>query len=211
VHHDLRVGAARVERIQMAVDLTLAERVRRRRAQGAVVDDRLLYIGLHKPHKNLARALEAFAASRLARSGGSFHLVGAAEHEIGDLRRLAASVPAAVVHEQCTDDELVEHYAMAGAVIQPSFEEGFGLTVVEALIGRVPVCCSTGGALEEAAAGCAELFDPRSVPSITAAIDRTVTADDWAERFDRFRTARPLLSPGEFAAQIVAAMDVARR
>jgi glycosyltransferase involved in cell wall biosynthesis len=113
------------------------------------------------------------------------------------------------VHPRCSDDELIDHYASATALIQPSFDEGFGLTVVEALAGHVPVCCSAGGALEEAAAGCAELFDPNSVASIAGAIDRAAGAGDWPARFARFADAHPLPSPKEFAAQIVAALEAA--
>jgi hypothetical protein len=53
------------------------------------------------------------------------------------------------------------------------------------------------------------LFDPQSVPSITAAIDRTAMAD-WPSSVSIASHRRPSISPAEFAAQIVAAMDAAR-
>jgi glycosyltransferase involved in cell wall biosynthesis len=209
VRRDLRLPSSRVHRIDLTVDLGLAERVRHRRQEAAPSADRLLYVGLDEPHKNLDRSVAAFAASELGRQGGSFHLLGAADDTLDDLIHRVAGSARVVVHPRCTDDELVDHYASASALIQPSFDEGFGLTVVEALAGHVPVCCSAGGALEEAAAGAAELFDPHSVASMAAAIDRTVGAGDWPARFARFLEARPLPSPREFAAQIVAALDAA--
>jgi glycosyltransferase involved in cell wall biosynthesis len=209
VRRDLRTPASRVHRIDLTVDLGLAERVRRRRQDTAPAVDRLLYVGLDEPHKNLDRAVAAFAASGLGRGGGSFHLLGAADDTLDDLTRRVAGATRVVVHPRCTDDELVEHYASATVLIQPSLDEGFGLTVVEALAGHLPVCCSAGGALEEAAAGAAELFDPLSVASMAGAIDRAANAADWPARFERFVEARPLPSPREFAAQIVAALDAA--
>jgi glycosyltransferase involved in cell wall biosynthesis len=209
LRHDLRLPAAKVRRIDLTVDLDLAERVRRKRQAVPPAPGRLLYVGLDEPHKNLDRAIAAFAGSALGRRGGSFHLLGAAENTLADLSRRVGSTSGVVVHPRCSDDDLVDHYASATALIQPSLDEGFGLTVVEALAGHVPVCCSAGGALEEAATGCAELFDPRSVTSIAAAIDRAAEADGWPERFERFAAARPLPSPKEFATQIVAAFEAA--
>jgi glycosyltransferase involved in cell wall biosynthesis len=211
LRHDLRLPPDHIRRIDLTVDLDLAARVRLRRAAAAPAGDRLLYVGLDEPHKTLDRALDAFAASALARRGATFHLVGAADDTLDDLRRRARRIPSVVVHSRCSDEELVDHYAAASALIQPSLDEGFGLTVVEALAGHVPVCCSAGGALEEAAAGCAELFDAGSVTSMTAAIDRAATASDWPERFSRFAASRPLFGPRDFAAQVVAALEAASR
>jgi glycosyltransferase involved in cell wall biosynthesis len=68
-------------------------------------------------------------------------------------------------------------YAAADVVVLPSFEEGFGLPVLEAMRRGVPVVCSTGGALREAAGDAALMFDPHEERDLAAAVNR-VLADD---------------------------------
>jgi glycosyltransferase involved in cell wall biosynthesis len=90
--------------------------------------------------------------------------------------RSASSLGDVKVLSRLSDLDLDRLYASATMVIQPSLEEGFGLPVLEALAGGVPVCCSDVDALREAAQGRARLFDPLSVSSITDAIDYTASA-----------------------------------
>jgi glycosyltransferase involved in cell wall biosynthesis len=211
VRHHLHVPDRRIRRVDLPIDLTLARAVRERRAQQPPRADLLLYVGLHEPHKNLARAVAGFAQSAFAADRGELHLVGAAAGTLDDLRRVARTYGGGrrvVVHGRCSDDELVGYYASATAVIQPSLEEGLGLTVIEALAGRVPTCCTAGGALAEAAAGAAISFDGYDVDSVARAIDATVerSACEWDAAFDAFASARPLPTPAEFAAAFIDAI-----
>jgi glycosyltransferase involved in cell wall biosynthesis len=204
VRRDLHRAHRRIRRVELPIDLSLARAVRGRRAEQPPRRDLLLYVGLHEPHKNLARAVSGFARSAFAAGGGELHLVGAAVDTLDDLRRVARTNGGGrrvVVHGRCSDDELVGYYASATAVIQPSLEEGLGLTVIEALAGRVPICCTAGGALAEAAAGAAITFDGYDVDSVAQAIDATVerSACEWDAAFDAFASARPLPTPAEFA------------
>ena len=54
------------------------------------------------------------------------------------------------------------------ASCSPSFEEGFGLPILEAMGRGVPVACSNTSSLPEVAGDAAELFDPRSAEDIAA-------------------------------------------
>jgi glycosyltransferase involved in cell wall biosynthesis len=92
-------------------------------------------------------------------------------------------------------------------VIQPSLEEGFGLPVLEALAGGVPVCCSDVDALREAAQGRARLFDPLSVSSITDAIDYTASAAVQELVVQPFDSPTPL----DFAAEFVRLIELTVR
>lgn len=61
------------------------------------------------------------------------------------------------------DEDLAAIYNLAEVYCQPSFYEGFGLPVLEAMACGCPVAASKTQALVEIAEGAAEFFDPRSV------------------------------------------------
>ncbi len=63
-------------------------------------------------------------------------------------------------HKEATDAELVAWLSHACALLFPSFVEGFGLPVAEALAARVPVISSDLPAIREIAAQTPVLLDP---------------------------------------------------
>jgi len=64
----------------------------------------------------------------------------------------------------------VKEYAKAELAVVPSIYEGFGLPVGEAMACRVPVICTTGGALPEVAGDAAKLVPPGNAPALRDAI-----------------------------------------
>ena len=201
--HQLRLADRKLRRISLALDPALVVEVREARASADPLEV-LLYVGQSKPHKNLHRAVAGFARSGFASSGGRFLLVGLSDD--GEVARAVADagLDGVEVVGRCSDAEMVRHLATARAVIQPSLEEGFGLTVAEALAAGVPVCCSDVPALREAAAGGAVLFDPLDPSSIAAAIDDVVGSRHAGVEMCAPRP--PLPSPRELAEMVVAAI-----
>lgn len=65
------------------------------------------------------------------------------------------------------DVDLVNIYNLASVYCQPSFAEGFGLPVLEAMACGTPVACSKTHSLPEIAGSAAIYFDPANVDSIT--------------------------------------------
>jgi len=74
-----------------------------------------------------------------------------------------------------SDQELRWYYQNAEALIFPSFYEGFGYPLVEAMSERCPIACSDVSSLPEVAAGSALLFNPFDVQAIAAALVRITT------------------------------------
>ncbi len=67
-------------------------------------------------------------------------------------------------------NRFVEEYAKATIAVVPSLYEGFGLPVGEAMACRIPVICTTGGALPEVAGDAAEIVPPADAAALKTAI-----------------------------------------
>ena len=67
-----------------------------------------------------------------------------------------------------------ELYEGAKLLVQPSFEEGFGLTVLEAMTVGVPVVAANRGALPEVVGDAGPLIDAEDVAGFADAIDAIV-------------------------------------
>lgn len=69
-----------------------------------------------------------------------------------------------------TDFELITLYSMADVFVFPSFYEGFGVPIIEAMACGVPVITSTTSSLPEVAGDAAILIDPLDSGQIAGAI-----------------------------------------
>jgi glycosyltransferase involved in cell wall biosynthesis len=109
---------------------------------------------------------------------GSAHLVVVCSLSTDVLRRwTACAVEVGIEHEvvftdSVEDDEMVALLQGAQLAVMPSFEEGFGLPVLEAAACGIPVICSDTTSLPEVLDEPAACFDPADVDSIARAIER---------------------------------------
>jgi glycosyltransferase involved in cell wall biosynthesis len=131
-----------------------------------------LYVGRRDPHKNIARLLDAYGASR-SRSDVRLVLSGAPEQGTQRLvhdRGLSSDV---VFSGPLHDDELAAYYRGAVALAFPSLYEGFGLPIAEAMACGTPVLTSNLTAMPETAGDDnAMLVDPLRAEAITEGMDR---------------------------------------
>jgi len=67
-------------------------------------------------------------------------------------------------------EQFVKEYARSSIAVVPSLYEGFGLPVGEAMACRIPVICTTGGALPEVAGDAAKLVPPADAKAMEKAI-----------------------------------------
>jgi alpha-1,3-rhamnosyl/mannosyltransferase len=109
------------------------------------------------------------------------------------------------------DADLPLLVAGARALVFPSFAEGFGRPVLEALASGVAVVASDIAPLREVAGEEAEWVDPREPESIAEGI-RAVLAEDGASaasRRDRGLARAGAFTPERFAHEVLAAYDAA--
>jgi glycosyltransferase involved in cell wall biosynthesis len=130
-----------------------------------------LFVGNLRPHKNVARLLEA-----LAQVPGGLTLVVVGHRDPRYWPALARRAQELGIAGRVRFLGFVEAhrlpllYSAALAVVVPSLYEGFGLPVLEAMACGAPVIASTAGALREAAGDAALLVDPHDVSGWARAI-----------------------------------------
>jgi glycosyltransferase involved in cell wall biosynthesis len=137
----------------------------------------VLSVAQKREHKNLAALVRAIAAIPEAQ----LVLPGEPTPYEQELRALAAELGIADrVHFPLwvSEEELEGLYAAARCFVLPSFIEGFGLPVLEAMRRDLPVACSNASSLPEVAADAALLFDPNDVEAITRSVQRLLTEDE---------------------------------
>ncbi len=154
------------------------------RRKYSLPDAYLLYVGDVNWNKNVLGLLGAFARLRKEKRFGRYALVlvGSA-FTLGDLPQ--AQEIARVIHHHglgrfiirpgyVPDEDLAAIYQMAAVYVQPSFAEGFGLPVLEAMESGCPVVVSDGTGLGEIA-GPAIRIDPTSIESLRNGIMTVLT------------------------------------
>jgi glycosyltransferase involved in cell wall biosynthesis len=147
----------------------------------------ILFVGTLEPRKNVAALLDAYERllSRPDRQGElpELVLVGkATPSSAAWLERIGRPpLRGAVRHlGYVENDRRRALYEGARVLVLPSFEEGFGLPVLEAMTVGVPVIAARRGALPEILGGAGSLIDPKDPDEIAAAIDRVLADEAFA-------------------------------
>jgi len=79
-------------------------------------------------------------------------------------------------------DKLIRYYSNADALVFPSFHEGFGLPILEAMACSCPVITSNCSAMPEVAGDAALLVDPHDSAQIAQAIHQVLTDEPTRQK-----------------------------
>jgi glycosyltransferase involved in cell wall biosynthesis len=177
-----RVDPARIEVIPPAGNprffhLPPVESLDRTLQRHALPAQFLLYVGSVIERKNLLGVVEAYR--HLPRDLWLPLLVAgkgkAYKQKVQAAVRQAGLEPYVLWIEDAPDDELQALYRKASILIYPSFYEGFGLPVTEALLSGTPVITSNVSSLPEAGGPGSWYVDPHRPEAIAAGIERILT------------------------------------
>ena len=134
-----------------------------------------LYVGTNKPHKNLLGLLKAWKLLHddNALEGHSLVIAGQWDRRYPEAKEfsLISGLDRFVKFiGKVNDEHLPAIYNGASVFVQPSFYEGFGLPIIEAMACGTVVACSNTSSLPEVAGNAATFFNPKNPTSIATTL-----------------------------------------
>ena len=141
----------------------------------------ILYVGGISPHKNLLGLVAALDVVR-QEEVGDWYMVFAGDYQHDSFfscyQELLALCRERGLEERVRftgyleNQDLVALYNTATLLVLPSFAEGFGLPVLEAMACGLPVAASDRGSLPEVMGSAGLLFDPTDTRAMASAVRR---------------------------------------
>ncbi len=129
-----------------------------------------LFVGGIHPRKNLLNLLKAFSLfKKWQKSNMRLIVVGRLAWQYTDLIEKLKTYKYredVVMLNYVSDEQLAKITASAYALVYPSFFEGFGLPIIEAMQSATPVICSNTSSMPEAAGEAALFADPNDPDAI---------------------------------------------
>lgn len=141
----------------------------------------ILFVNQWRPHKGLPELVRAF--ERLKADKKIPHqlvITGKASPHFPDLVKAIERSPARsdiLTPGFVSDEELPKYYAAADVLAFPSYYEGFGLGILEAMQSGTPVICSEISSLPEVAGDAALFVEPGAVDQLAGALQRVLLDD----------------------------------
>jgi glycosyltransferase involved in cell wall biosynthesis len=139
-----------------------------------------LHVGTLAKHKNLSLLIEAFAKSD---KHLKLVLVGGAPSSVhnSDVPNIKAAIQKHNLQNQVvltgylSNAEVANWYANALGYVFPSYNEGFGLPILEAMQYKLPIIAANNTCLPEIAQGGALYFDPSNTDQLAVQMQAIVT------------------------------------
>ena len=196
----------------LAGDLPGAARQRTPREGDPAAPLRLVAIGTWEPRKNYVMVLRALMRARRLVPDRPIHLtiVGRRAEFLdlnAEIEGLALQAGDVDLPEHVSDTELLVLVDRSDATIFASWEEGFGLPVLESLWRGLPCLCHDGSAMAEVAPGGGTIaVNMLDEAAAAQAIARLAAEEGLLDRLRREAVERPIRDWDEYARDVLSAL-----
>jgi len=190
------------------------------RSKYRISGEYIFYLGTIKPSKNIEGLVDALGLARRSnpkslkdlklvisgKKGWLYETLFLKVRELG----LQNNV---VFTGYVSDEEAKTLMEGAEAFVMPSFWEGFGIPILEAMALGTPVICSNVGSLPEVAAKAAIFVNPHDISDISQAIVRVVTDKTMRNNLTKSGKERVRMFSWEKCSKIIlnTLLDLARQ
>lgn len=144
----------------------------------------VLYVGSIHPRKNIDGLIKGFENWK-STSNTNHKLILFGRWAFGNnpLQKLIHKSPVKqdILFKSDIDVEVEKIMAAADSFVYPSFHEGFGIPIIEAMSCGVPVVTSGHGAMKEIAGDAAIFIDPKDPLSISNGISSSIENEELRE------------------------------
>jgi len=144
----------------------------------------ILFVGRLEKRKNIVNLIKAFEVFKksyeLRATSYKLILVGKAGFGFQEIKKAIQESffsKDIILKNYISEAEKDELYKKADLFVLPSFYEGFGLPILEAMSYGVPVICSNNSSLPEVAGDAALLVDPNNIQEISEAMSKVFNDD----------------------------------
>jgi len=149
----------------------------------------VLFVGRLEKRKNIINLIKAFEIFKNNIQYSIFNiqltLVGKAGFGFEEIKKAIQESlykDDIILKDYISETEKDELYKKADLFVLPSFYEGFGLPVLEAMSYGIPVICSDASSLPEVAGDAALLINPNNIEEIAEAMNEVFNDDDLRSR-----------------------------
>ncbi len=151
----------------------------------------ILHVGTLEPRKNIPLLIASFNECRKSNSESNIQLVLAGKpgwgfQDIIDAKEKSSYKESIIITDFVTNEQLRVLYTHAECLALPSYYEGFGLPVLEAMACGCPCLISGEGALREVAGEAAIYFDIKNTNSLTQQLQNILVDKEqqlvWREK-----------------------------
>ncbi len=134
----------------------------------------ILYVGAIEENKNIASLIKAFTSSQACQKDIALVLVGNGKSYrnkmINEVKKINMQNKVYLIKD-VLDEELPGIYQNACFFVYPSFYEGFGIPIIEALFSDKAVITSKSSGMPEAAGPGAKYINPQNIRELKESID----------------------------------------
>ena len=140
----------------------------------------ILYVGERSKYKNFKNFIVSFSKSKMLLENFDIICFGGGQFNSNEIKYFKdLKIPENSIFYFSGDDQyLKSFYLGAEFLIIPSFYEGFGLPLIEAMSFNCPVLCSKTSSLEEISGDAAIFFDPNKYEDMKVTMENFIIKTD---------------------------------